>query len=89
MATTLAAKLGLKKGSRAILLAAPSEIAMELASSGTQFAKSLSGSFAYIHGFFVMLEELDSKFPSLKRHLAEGGALWISWPKAGRRTRGT
>ena len=84
MATSLTSKLGLKEDSRAILLAAPDAIAKELTSSGAQFTRSLSGSFAYIHGFFITLEKLDAMLPNLKHHLAEGGALWVSWPKAGK-----
>ena len=84
MPSSLSSKVGLKAESRAYLAGAPSEVAEELSASGARFAKSLSGSFAFIHVFFVSAARLDSRFPQLIRHLAEGGALWISWPKAGK-----
>ncbi|HKQ26722.1 MAG TPA: hypothetical protein VJT81_19935 [Burkholderiales bacterium] len=32
--------------------------------------------------FVTNQDVLDAKFPNLKRHLLEGGMLWVSWPKA-------
>lgn len=82
MAKSLASKVGLKENSRALLIGASSEIAELLSANGTRFATSLSGSFTYIHEFFVSAAKLSDQVPVLKRHLVEGGALWISWPKA-------
>jgi hypothetical protein len=83
MASSLSSKVGLKEASRACLVDAPREVAEELSASGARFSKSLTGSFTFIHAFFVSAGKLDTKFPQLMHHLAEGGALWISWPKAG------
>lgn len=81
--SSLSSKVGLKEGSRAYLAYAPREVAEALSASGARFSRSLTGSFSFIHAFFVSAVKLDRKFPQLMRHLAKGGALWISWPKAG------
>ena len=83
MPSSLSSKVELKEESRAYLADAPREAAEELAASGARFAKSLTGSFTFIHAFFVSAVKLDTTFPQLRRHLAERGALWISWPKGG------
>jgi hypothetical protein len=83
MPSALSSKLGLKEESRAYLVDVPREVAVELSASGARFSKSLTGSFTFIHAFFVSAVKLDTKFPQLMLHLAKGGALWISWPKAG------
>ncbi|HTE41887.1 MAG TPA: hypothetical protein VK629_13760 [Steroidobacteraceae bacterium] len=82
--TTLSLKLGLTPQARSFLHRAPPAIAKNLSSSGARFAKSFTGSFHYIHAFFVRSEKLDARFPKLRQRLAVGGALWISWPKSGK-----
>lgn len=83
MPSSLLSKVGLKEEARAHLADAPREVADELSVSGARFSRSLTGSFTFIHAFFVSAAKLGTRFPQLKRHLAERGALWISWPKAG------
>ena len=83
MPSALSSKVGLKEESRAYLMDVPREVAVELSASGARFSQSLTGSFTFIHAFFVSAVKLDTKFPQFMRHLAKGGALWISWPKAG------
>ena len=83
MPSSLSSKVGLKEEYRAYLADAPREVAEELSASGARFSQSLTGSFTFIHAFFVSAVKLDAKCPQLTRHLAERGALWISWPKAG------
>lgn len=83
MSTPLASKLGLKSGARGLLVNAPGGVAEQLGCSGATFARSLAGSFTYLHAVFTESRELVARFDTLKHHLAEGGALWVSWPKAG------
>lgn len=83
MSAPLASRLGLKPDARAILVNAPRGLAEQLVPSGASFRKSLAGSFTWLHAFFTESRKLDARFDTLKRHLAEGGALWVSWPKAG------
>lgn len=35
----------------------------------------------FIHFLSKKREELETRFPSLKKALSQGGMLWISWPK--------
>jgi hypothetical protein len=84
MATSLPSKLGVREERRSALIGAPNEVAEDLGTSGVRFSKSLAGSFDHIHAFFSSQERLESRFSQLKKHLREGGALWISWPKAKR-----
>ena len=34
-----------------------------------------------VHFFASDRKQLEEEFPRLKKHLAQGGKLWISWPK--------
>jgi hypothetical protein len=81
MPTPLTAKLGIKAGSRSILIGAPQDVSEVLSSADARFVKSLTGEFQYIHLFVMRQKAMDSKFPKLKAHLANGGSLWVSWPK--------
>jgi len=83
MPTPLIAKLGIKAGSRAILIGAPKEVSDVLSSADARFVKSLAGEFEYMHLFVTSQKAMDSKFPKLKSHLAKTGSLWVSWPKGG------
>ncbi len=40
-----------------------------------------SGSTRGIHWFATTERELTQEFPTVKKHLAKDGSLWISWPK--------
>lgn len=77
-------KLGIKPQSHGIVLGAPASLAetLGLPAGSTR----LAGRFDYIHFFVRDAATLDGKFDDLKRHLGEGGMLWISWPKGGRDT---
>jgi hypothetical protein len=82
MARTVAAKMGIKEGSRAIFVEAPPDAVKSIDAPNLDEATRLSGAFEYIHFFAVTQNTLRKKFPKLKTHLREGGMLWISWPKA-------
>lgn len=79
----LADKLGIKEGSRIIILDPPSnygELMGELPRNVTIMNK-LRGPLDFIHFFTKNQKELQAKFPILKRELAQNGGLWVSWPK--------
>jgi hypothetical protein len=61
---SLIAKLGLKEGAKAIVVASPA-----------------AGAFDFIHAFVKDEASLIRKLQKLEPRLAEGGMLWISWPK--------
>jgi hypothetical protein len=81
MAKSVAAKMGIKEGTRAIFIHASAYEIKSIDPPTLVRASSLRGGFDYIHFFATSQAELDKKFPSLKAHLKPTGMLWISWPK--------
>ncbi len=81
MTTPLLRKIGVKPEMRSILIDAPPEAVKVIGLPGDGIAKELAGAFEYIHVFVTNQDDLDATFPKLKRHLLEGGMLWVSWPK--------
>lgn len=81
MPTPLLKKLGVRPGTRSILIQAPPEAVQAIGLPGGEAAARLTGAFGYIHLFVTSRADLDARFPRLKRHLQAGGALWVSWPK--------
>jgi hypothetical protein len=79
----LAAKLGIKEGTRIALLNQPKnyrEILGRLPSGVTVMNKP-KGPVEFIHYSTTSRKELENMFPRLKKNLAQKGMLWISWPK--------
>jgi hypothetical protein len=76
-------KLGYKEGMRTILVKAPAAAKEIFAFPESAVSKRLSGTFDYIHLFVKTSKELETNFRRMKKHLAERGMLWISWPKSG------
>jgi hypothetical protein len=81
MTKTVAAKMGLADGLRAIFIDAPDEAVDAIELPNLVLAKRLNGLFDYIHLFVKTEKEFTKQFPRLKPHLAEKGMLWVSWPK--------
>lgn len=77
---SLLKKIGVKQGTRSILVNAPTE-ARELLTLPDNVSHRLAGSFDYIHLFAKDRQHLDATFPKLKGHLKSAGMLWVSWPK--------
>lgn len=82
MPKTVADKMGLKDGLRAIFVNAPASAIKAIHLPKLLIAKRLTGMFDYIHLFSITEDEFIKQFPRLKSHLATGGVLWASWPKA-------
>jgi hypothetical protein len=83
MPTSLRQKLGVKPGSRCILLQAPDHLCARFELSLEESVKRLEGPFDYIHFFCTLQRELHAALLRLKPHIRAGGMLWVSWPKAG------
>jgi hypothetical protein len=81
MQRTVAQKMGIKDGSRAILVNAPESARQAIDAPALDLATELAGNFDYIHLFTVTQAEFDETFPVLKAHLRASGMLWVSWPK--------
>ncbi|MCA0458020.1 MAG: hypothetical protein LCI00_28900 [Chloroflexi bacterium] len=84
MAGSIAQKLGVKTGSRAIFVHAPKEAVEAIDPPALDVAERLTGAFDYIHLFAKDSETFKHDFPKLKAHLKPTGMLWVSWPKGGK-----
>lgn len=74
--------MGVKPGTRAIVMNMPGGVSLHLPE--VDMKQRLSGLFAYIHLFVVTEQDFHRDFPKAKQHLDAGGALWLSWPKSGK-----
>ncbi len=84
MATrTVAQKMGVRPGSRALLVDAPESARAAMSLPDLELAGQLDGEFDYLHLFATRQEQLRERFPELRGHLRPGGMLWVSWPKGG------
>lgn len=81
MARTVAEKMGIKDGARAIFIDAPESSLKSIDLPSLDVASEFVGAFDYIHLFAKTQAELDLAFPKLKAHLKPTGMLWVSWPK--------
>ena len=79
---TVAQKMGIKPGSRAHLVAAPSPAVLALQLPTLVISPELDGQFDYLHLFTTSQICVEDSFPILKGHLTAAGMLWVSWPKA-------
>lgn len=77
-------KIGVKTDMRCIVVGASPEQAATIGFQPSELPHRLSGSFDYIHLFVTTQQEASTAFPRMKRHLRDGGMLWVSWPKGGR-----
>lgn len=82
MSKSVSVKMGIKESARAIFVDAPADAIKSIDLPKLNVASRLQGSFDYIHFFSEKQKALQKKFPKLKAHLKEQGALWVSWPKA-------
>ena len=80
---SLIAKLGWKEGAKAIVIAPPVNYAglTDDADITPKKAAPATGSFDFIHLFVKDAASLARDLPKLEPRLAEGGMIWISWPK--------
>jgi hypothetical protein len=81
MTGSVSKKMGIKEGTRALLVNAPEEAVEAIDLPSLELARELAGNFDYIHLFVKSQEEFNDKFPKLKTHLKPTGMLWVSWPK--------
>ena len=82
--TPLPKKLGIKEGTRLVLLGAPDGLASTLGSlpSGVSVRSKSGGEADVILLFTTKFSRLKAEFPKAMRMMpAEGGMLWVAWPK--------
>lgn len=78
---TVAEKMGLRAGSRAYFIGAPSDVHAAMKLPKLETPTSLDGMFDHIHLFVLTASDLNEQFPTLRNHVAPKGRLWVSWPK--------
>jgi hypothetical protein len=78
--TPLATKLGIKEGSRLMLLSPPEALQLDLPPQ-VQVRRQLRGEADVVVAFFVLLRKLDDRLPAMGRVIFPTGNLWIAWPK--------
>jgi hypothetical protein len=76
-------KLGIKPGTRVIVLGAPAGYSSLLGKlpPGATLQARLPLASAFIHCFVRRRDELATEFPRWAKALSDDGTLWISWPK--------
>ena len=84
MTGSVAKKLGVKEGTRAIFVHAPDDAVEAIDPPALEVADKLAGDFDYIHFFAKDSDTFNDDFPKLKAHLKPTGMLWVSWPKSGK-----
>jgi hypothetical protein len=85
----LAAKLGAKSGQTWLVVAAPDHYGALIADgpqpltirTAKTAARAARGPFNIVHLFCADTAMLAASLPACLQRLAEGGAIWVSWPK--------
>jgi hypothetical protein len=82
-ATPLPRKLGIKTGTRVILIEAPSGFERTLGSlpESVKLLKKTDSPAPVVLLFVTSQNELRQRFQSAANAMSEGGRLWIVWPK--------
>jgi hypothetical protein len=86
---TLAAKLGLEAGRRAVVFGAPKSVIAQVRIECPEAeisSRPLAGIYqsrpsSFLWCFCEQEAELKRALPALRRILEDGGTLWVSWPK--------
>jgi hypothetical protein len=80
--TPLPQKLGIKPGTRIVVLGAPWDYARVVAPpEGVTLTTRLPKRAGFIHWFVARRAELDRRLSTLAGALDDSGMLWVSWPK--------
>lgn len=81
--TPLPKKLGMKDGSRVVLVDAPDDFALTLGElpPGVTFVSADEGSVDVVVSFVTSEEQIAERFMALKPLLQPAGGLWVAWPK--------
>jgi hypothetical protein len=83
--TPLWKKLGLREGSRVLLVHPPAGFAQKIAPlpAGVTLLTRASKSLDVVVLFVTRRRELERRFPPLAQAIAPAGRLWVAWPKKG------
>jgi hypothetical protein len=79
--TPLPKKLGIREGSRVLLVGAPDGFALEPLPGGVDLLATVRKRLDVVLLFSTSLADLERRFPRLADALEPGGRLWVAWPK--------
>jgi hypothetical protein len=79
--TPLPKKLGIREGSRVLVLGAPDGFALEPLPAGVELLRTARAGLDVAVLFSTSLADVERRFPKLADALAPDGRLWVAWPK--------
>ena len=79
--TPLPKKLGVREGSRVVVIGAPDGFSLEPMPSGTTVLPRARTDLDVAVLFVTRRADLERRFGGLVRGLAPDGRLWVAWPK--------
>ena len=80
--TPLPQKLGIKPGTTLVVINEPSKYRKLLGKlDQAKFSNRIAANSNFVHLFTVRRSELQSKLSILRGKIADGGTIWVSWPK--------
>jgi hypothetical protein len=79
--TPLARKLGIRPGSRVLLVAPPDGFSLGPLPDGVDIARTAQGRLDVVVLFTTRRSKLERRFAGLARALQPDGRLWVAWPK--------
>ena len=80
-ATPLPRKLGVREGSRILVVGPPEGFSIGTLPTGTEVAKTARGPLNVVLLFVTRRADLARRFPVLAKALDPDGRLWVAWPK--------
>ena len=86
--TPLTKKLGIKDGSKVLLIEAPENYAslLQPLPASVSFAAEASPAIDLVHLFATRKDGLQKQLASLRKKLRADASIWVSWPKKSSRT---
>jgi len=80
-ATPLAIKLGIREGSRVLLVGAPEGFSLGPVPSAVELLRRTRRPLDVAVLFATRIAQVRGRFPGLARALDPAGRLWLAWPK--------
>lgn len=78
--TPLPKKLGVREGSRVLLVGAPDGFALSALPAGAEVVRAARRSLDVVVLFTTRLADLERRFPRLSASITPEGRLWVAWP---------
>jgi hypothetical protein len=79
--TPLPKKLGIREGSRVLVIAAPQGFTLGPLPTGVELLTRARSALDVALLFTIRRSDLANRFPGLVRTLDPAGRLWVAWPK--------